>query len=293
MSRIKLTIKNSTDYNTRDIRRIVLAGLKSHHIERCHVEVVYRRKGSRRLGLGQVGHRRIIQEDVEKHLPTHMRVLFPNDEPVHHSRRAGWMQLNLEREDFITTTKSCPSCKGGGSPNFDVDDLETIGGLARADYEDGYISIYVPGGHGRFICIECRGKGKVVASTTPRDMHAHARRVAGTVDHECYHLRGLHHRNFPRHAMGPNHQAPWWEDGMQLRRVSPEPKVTVDLGDRVELIERREKREAHMRAMLAKAETRLKRAETIAKKWRVRVKRSTAATEFLKAARKSAGSSGQ
>lgn len=89
--------------------------------------------------------------------------------------------------------------------------------------------------------------------------------VAQTIDHEIYHLRGLHHRNFPKHVLqndAANRSPPWWTAEMRLAwRLPATPKPPPTAADR------RAARLAHAQALLRRAETRAKRAETLRAKW--------------------------
>lgn len=266
---IRLTIKNETDYDTRDIRRIVLAGLVAHDIERCKVVVRYRRINSSCLGRAYVGVRRILKEEADKvkGLESERSRLFPQDDETkiqHRAYRATWMLLNLERERIVKTTKNCPECGGARTPRFTKEDHEIVSGVV-SNYCGDYF--YVPGAEAAFVCIACKGKGMVTSSEAPRDMCAYARAVASTVDHECYHLRGLEHRQFPKHVLRASHEAPWFsEKTMVLRRAEDKPPEVVSLD------ERRDARLAHAQKMHERATTRLKRAKTIEDKWKRRVK---------------------
>ena len=95
--------------------------------------------------------------------------------------------------------------------------------------------------------------------------------VAQTIDHEIYHLRGLHHRNFPKHVLRNDRERtppPWWTAEMRLTwrlPKTPKPAPTPDA--------KRAARLAHARALLSKATTRAKRAETIRAMWAAKVSR--------------------
>jgi len=86
--------------------------------------------------------------------------------------------------------------------------------------------------------------------------------ISATIDHELYHTRGLHHRAFPAHARWcHNNGAPWHDHAWRLEakveavRVKPSKDALA------------EKKLAHCKAMLKAANTRLKRATTLQKKW--------------------------
>lgn len=84
---------------------------------------------------------------------------------------------------------------------------------------------------------------------------------ACVVDHEVAHLQGLRHEEMSDDLHHCTQPTPWLGE-LQLREESAEV---------VDVAAARSDRAEHARAMLAKAETRLKRAETIAKRWRRRV----------------------
>lgn len=86
-------------------------------------------------------------------------------------------------------------------------------------------------------------------------------RIARVIDHEVAHLQGLDHKAMGERLYDCTQDVPWAE-GLPLRLAEAPP---------VDRVAANVARETHARAMLAKAETRLKRAETIAKKWRRRV----------------------
>jgi hypothetical protein len=166
------------------------------------------------------------------------------------------MWLCLEKDAITRKRTTCKSCNGGGR-------------------------IIVDGHwHSQFSgwCIQCRGEGGFLEVTGDLSPIDYAKNVASTIDHECYHLRGLHHRNFPKHVLKRGHQAPWFEEGMVLRWAPPVTKL------RPSLDEKREEKLAHMQSMHTKSLTRLKRAQTIEKKWRVRM--HTAEKRMQLAARK-------
>lgn len=94
------------------------------------------------------------------------------------------------------------------------------------------------------------------------------REICQVALHEAMHLAGVRHRDMTEEQYYCRMPVPWSE-GLQLRTVEEpaaiprEERTAAARADRVE----------HARRMLAKAETRLKRATTIAKKWRRRVSR--------------------
>jgi len=105
------------------------------------------------------------------------------------------------------------------------------------------------------------------------------KKLSSTIDHECLHLRGMRHRQFPAHARYcTTRGAPWHPEDCRGIVLIPEPAAPS-------LEEKRASKLAHARGMLAKATTRLKRAATIEARWRRRVKdlerRSGASPEAL------------
>lgn len=84
--------------------------------------------------------------------------------------------------------------------------------------------------------------------------------------HEAMHLAGVRHRDMTEEQFHCQMAVPWAAE-LQLRTkevsatVPREERLAAARGDRLE----------HAQAMLAKASTRSKRAETILKKWRRRV----------------------
>jgi len=120
---------------------------------------------------------------------------------------------------------------------------------------------------GARICGRAAVGGRWMALYMPRDGDPDivARKLSSTIDHECLHLRGLMHRAFPKHARYVRPQGAPWHPGGCAMVLLPEPvSPTLDA--------KREAKLAHAQGMLAQATTRLKRATTIEKKWRRRVK---------------------
>ena len=98
------------------------------------------------------------------------------------------------------------------------------------------------------------------------------RELAWLIEHELLHNRGLHHKDY---APGLRwwHRAPEevrpWAARLPMPKLkvarAPKPKPTVE--------QKRAARLAHAEAMLARAATRRRRAETIEKKWKRTVAR--------------------
>ena len=94
------------------------------------------------------------------------------------------------------------------------------------------------------------------------------RDIVATTVHECMHLVGSEHRDMTEGQYRCTLPLPAWAADLQLRDAEPAPtvsreeRVAAARGDRLE----------HARAMLKKAETRSKRAETIRKKWARRLR---------------------
>lgn len=91
-------------------------------------------------------------------------------------------------------------------------------------------------------------------------------RVAKVAVHEAMHLAGARHKDMTEEQRYCRSPVPWAAD-LQLRikeapaAVPREERLAAARGDRLE----------HAQRMLAKAQTRLKRAATIEKKWKRRV----------------------
>jgi len=91
-------------------------------------------------------------------------------------------------------------------------------------------------------------------------------RIAQVALHEAMHLAGARHKNMTEEQYYCRMPVPWATE-MQLRikeapvAVPREERMAAARGDRLE----------HAQKMLAKAQTRLKRAVTIEKKWKRRV----------------------
>jgi len=93
------------------------------------------------------------------------------------------------------------------------------------------------------------------------------RNLAYLAAHEFAHCRGMRHRQMPsylRHWSG-SHERYAWAEGMQVRIRPKKKRLTFRALDTDTKI-------IHARRMHARALTRLKRAQTIEKKWRVKVK---------------------
>lgn len=95
------------------------------------------------------------------------------------------------------------------------------------------------------------------------------REVVAVTIHECMHLVGTRHRDMTDAQMFCTLPLPAWARGLQPLRVA-EVKAPPPREDR--LAAARSDRLEHAQAMLRKAETRLKRADTIHAKWKRRVK---------------------
>lgn len=95
------------------------------------------------------------------------------------------------------------------------------------------------------------------------------KRLAQVFEHEVGHNLGLQHRDMQKWWT----LQPTWHDGLTIawEGVKATPLTDDERSRRRETA--KERREAHARAMLKKAETRLTRAKTIAARWRDRVTR--------------------
>jgi hypothetical protein len=90
------------------------------------------------------------------------------------------------------------------------------------------------------------------------------RQVALVALHEAMHLVGARHKDMTPNQLHCTGPMPKWAEGLQLREQEaklPEEREAAFRANRLE----------HAQAMLRKAETRAKRAETIRTKWRRRV----------------------
>jgi hypothetical protein len=115
------------------------------------------------------------------------------------------------------------------------------------------------------------------SAMTPVDFIA--REVAATVDHEIYHLRGLNHRQFPKHVHKGH--VPWFDKDL-IMRWHPRLAAAAPSAE-----DRRETRLRHAEAMHAKSLKRLKLAKTIEKRWRRRL--HAIDSQIKKAARTAVG----
>ena len=86
-------------------------------------------------------------------------------------------------------------------------------------------------------------------------------RFARVFEHEVGHTLGLKHAEMSDHREGP---PPAWCAGLEIRPKEPKAKPTP--------ADRAAAREAHVRAMLAKAERRLKIAKATVRRWRAKAK---------------------
>lgn len=103
---------------------------------------------------------------------------------------------------------------------------------------------------------ECLQRAQVFG-TAPD--HLDGKNLAHTINHEIAHNRGLRHRDMG-YGIGTD-----WAKGFVVRWTPP-VKKTITTEERIVA------REAHAARMLAKAETRLKRAKTIYRKWAQKVR---------------------
>lgn len=85
-------------------------------------------------------------------------------------------------------------------------------------------------------------------------------KLAQVLEHELDHTLGLNHKDM----LDWWTLTPTWHKGLTIEWKEPQKKAA--------LLSAPEKREAHARAMLKKAETRLKRAKTIRDKWSKKVR---------------------
>jgi hypothetical protein len=85
------------------------------------------------------------------------------------------------------------------------------------------------------------------------------------LDHEVAHLQGLRHKDMSEALYLCTHEVPWADGLKLLEEITPPHDVLKEASVEAKL--------GHVRRMLAKAETRLKHAETIVKKWRRRASR--------------------
>lgn len=90
-------------------------------------------------------------------------------------------------------------------------------------------------------------------------------RFKKTIIHEAMHLAGATHGTMTTEQYYCTFELPEWAKPFELRAKEAEPKEERLAASTDEL--------EHARAMLAKANTRLKRSTTIAKKWQRRVNR--------------------
>ena len=86
--------------------------------------------------------------------------------------------------------------------------------------------------------------------------------ISATIDHELYHTRGLRHRAFPTHARWCHQNGAPWHD--PTWKLEAKVEAAKDKPSKDALVE---KKLEHCRAMLKAANTRLKRATTLQKKW--------------------------
>jgi hypothetical protein len=103
----------------------------------------------------------------------------------------------------------------------------------------------------------------------PDDSSKLPKSVAQVAAHEFMHSLGVHHGDMTKAQKNCRQEAEW-SNGLVLRKKEQrqKPKETAtQRGARL-----REERAAHARDMLKKAATRLKRAKTIEKKWRDKVR---------------------
>jgi len=95
--------------------------------------------------------------------------------------------------------------------------------------------------------------------------------IARVICHELMHTVGARHRDMTPEQRACSQAVPWAE-GFELRKKpepeQPTPESPAERGSRL-----RAEREAHARAMLAKATTRRRRAVSIERKWAAKVKR--------------------
>ena len=141
------------------------------------------------------------------------------------------------------------------------------GPLGRAvfdqhDREGGWIMLALP-----FI-IE-KGKtinsrpGEVFSGTrehlrsNPMMRRSQVRQIAGTLMHELAHNFGVRHKEMSRQACREDVE---WSDAFEIRLRAQPKKVTA--------VERSEKRELHVRKMIAKHERQLARTQKLLKQWR-------------------------
>jgi hypothetical protein len=115
----------------------------------------------------------------------------------------------------------------------------------------------------------------------PVDPEKLAQSVARVMAHEFMHSLGVNHKDMTKDQKYCCQSAPWAE-GLVLRKKDQKEKPKETAAQRGARL--REERAEHARDMLRKATTRLKRAKTIEKKWRERVR------YYEKAMAKAAGS---
>jgi hypothetical protein len=106
--------------------------------------------------------------------------------------------------------------------------------------------------------------------TLPRDpAEADVEQFARVVRHEFLHWRGVPHSEMADGVLYCRGPAPAWAAGVVLAHAAPRA---------VDPDEVRDRKLAHARSMLKRAETRAKRAETIVKRWQRRVRAAERAT---------------
>lgn len=108
-------------------------------------------------------------------------------------------------------------------------------------------------------------EGKIVRDTTPRPLTPEStaelvQRFASVAVHEFAHIRGMDHAGMPNYYKwhGKWREYVAWSVGMPLEVVAPKASVKPTPSDKL----------AHVLKMKALAETRVKRATTILRKWK-------------------------
>lgn len=128
-------------------------------------------------------------------------------------------------------------------------------------------------GHARLGGQHCTRGPLPVTLCLPKPGWTNGRKVAWLACHEFAHSRGTNHRNMAAFYRWPNfdHERYAWAFELPLEAAPVQAKPKPDRAAA------QSKRLDHARAMLKKADTRLKRATTIHRKWKRAVARLTKA----------------
>ncbi len=135
--------------------------------------------------------------------------------------------------------------------------LELTVVYSRGSYVSGYASYPRLNGSGRMRLRIPRPGCEILGGT-----------VAQVCVHEAMHLAGARHRDMTEEQRYCR-MATLWSNGLQLRVKELKPMVKLE--PKLQRAAARADRLGHAQAMLAKAQTRSKRAATIEKKWKRRV----------------------